>query len=373
MIKSHSKEGRKAERKKLGSLKSLTVQPRTRERYSLGLQSFFDFLKLEGLELPSKRDHMDALVGDYLEHLWADGEGRAAASNFLAALQDFDPKLRGQLPMSWRLMRTCATNEVPNRALPLTEAVLKAMVGWAFFHEHHKFGLSLLVAFYGLLRTGELLGLQAWQVHMTSSSQPAVLSLGLTKSGKRQGAAESVTLTEKPVLQLLWQWKANASTYEFLTPKPHVWRQLFQECLEGLKLQEWNFRPYSLRRGGATSFFVKVGVPWPSVAFGPLDSGQDSKNLFKFRTGHACRSSDPSVSTPSVSLSFWQFPSLHQTLEHALSSRSGGRGKSLNSAMKKAMKRVKSEEREELGVSYPFCPFLSWVQVVFPGLAGGCF
>ena len=66
---------------------------------------------------------MDALVGDYLEHLWADGEGRAAASNFLAALQDFDPKLRGQLPMSWRLMRTWATNEVPNRVSPLMIAI----------------------------------------------------------------------------------------------------------------------------------------------------------------------------------------------------------------------------------------------------------
>jgi hypothetical protein len=366
VIKSHSKEGRKAERKKLGSLKSLTVQPRTRERYSLGLQSFFDFLKLEGLELPSKRDHMDALVGDYLEHLWADGEGRAAASNFLAALQDFDPKLRGQLPMSWRLMRTWATNEVPNRAPPLTEAVLKAMVGWAFFHEHHKFGLSLLVAFYGLLRTGELLGLQAWQVHMTSSSQPAVLSLGLTKSGKRQGAAESVTLTEKPVLQLLWQWKANASTYEFLTPKPHVWRQLFQECLEGLKLQEWNFRPYSLRRGGATSFFVKVGSLDRVLLLGRWTAVKTAK--IYLNSGLAMLADlqiRPSLLRP-FHLVFDNFLVSHQTLEHAFSSRSGGRGKSLNSAMKasktamkKAMKRVKSEEREELGVSYPFCPFLS--------------
>ena len=54
---------------------------------------------MEGLELPAKRDKMDPLVGDYLEYLWAEGEGRATASNFLAALQDFDPKLKGQLPV----------------------------------------------------------------------------------------------------------------------------------------------------------------------------------------------------------------------------------------------------------------------------------
>ena len=47
--------------------------------------------------------------------------------------------------------------------------------------------------------------------------------------------------------------------HTYLTSKPHVWRQMFQDCLAGLKLEDWGFRPYSLRRGGATSYFVKVG------------------------------------------------------------------------------------------------------------------
>ena len=255
VIKSHDKESRKLQRKNLGSLKSLTVQPRTKARYEEGLNEFFSFLSKENLALPTKRDLMDALVGDYLEHLWAEGEGRAKASNFLAALQDYDPKLKGCLPMSWRLMKTWTANEVPNRAPPLTDSILKAVAGWAFFHEHHTFGLSLLVGYYGLLRTGELLSLQAWRVHMTSSSQSAVISLGLTKSGKRQGAAESVTISELPVLKLLWSWKQSASQFAFLTPKPHVWRQLFADCLISLKIEDWGFRPYScVEEEGATIF-----------------------------------------------------------------------------------------------------------------------
>ena len=201
--KAPSKENRREQRKQLGSLRSLTVLPKTRERYAASLTLFWDYLAREQLELPRRRDAMDALVSDYLEHMWSEGEGRAQASTFLAAIQDFDPKLKNQLPFSWRLMKTWVANEVPVRAPPLTEPVLKAMVGWAFFHHHFHFGLSLLVGFYGLLRTGELLALQAWQIHMTSNSQPAVLNLGLTKSGKRQGAAESVTLSELPVLNLL--------------------------------------------------------------------------------------------------------------------------------------------------------------------------
>ena len=256
---SRSKESRQQERKKLGSLRSLTVQPKTKQRYEDGLNKFFAFLRDEGLPLPRKRDGMDDVVSDYLEFLWSQGEGRAAASTFMAGLQDYDPKLKHCLPGSWRLLKTWAIQEVPSRAPPMTEDVLKAMVGWAVLQGHPIFALSLLVGFFGLLRTGELLSLQAWQIHMNSPLEPAVINLGLTKSGTRQGAAESVTLTEQPVLQLLWEWKKTVPPHTFLTLKPHGWRSLFGECLSKLKLDKWEFRPYSLRRGGATHLFVKCG------------------------------------------------------------------------------------------------------------------
>ena len=254
-----SKADGKKVRKDLGPLKGLTVQPRTKQRYHEGLQDFFAYLKRSNITLPKQRDSMDDLCSDYLEFLWSEGEGRACASNFLAALQDFDPKLRGRLPASWRLMKAWTLHEVPNRAPPMTEGVLRAMVGWSFLHEHFAFGISLLVGFYGLLRTGELLGVQNHQISMSSSSQPAVISLGLTKSGKRQGAAESITISERVVLQWLWWWKHSSSQFAFLTAKPHIWRATFNECLTALKLDPWSFRPYSLRRGGATFFFVKTG------------------------------------------------------------------------------------------------------------------
>ena len=254
-----TKEGRKLIRKDLGSLKSLTVQPVTRMRYHESLQSFFDYLKREGLVLPRLRDLLDPIVSDYLEFLWSEGEGRAKASTFLASLQDYDPKLKGMLPGSWRLMKAWTIHEVPVRAPPLTESVLKAMVGWAIFNDQSSFALSLLVGFHGLLRTGELLSLQAWQIHMVNGTSPAVINLGLTKSGQRQGAAESVTISDQVVLTQLWAWKQRVSAHTFLTEKPHVWRSTFSECLSSLKLASWEFRPYSLRRGGATHYFVKFG------------------------------------------------------------------------------------------------------------------
>ena len=119
--------------------------------------------------------------------------------------------------------------------------------------------ISLLWVWWYLLRTGELLALQAWQIHMTSASQPAVVNLGLTKSGKRQGAAESITLTDQALLTQLWAWKRRVPQHAFLTSKPHEWRAMFGLCLESLKLSAWEIRPYSLRRGGATHYFVKTG------------------------------------------------------------------------------------------------------------------
>ena len=231
---------------------------------------------------------MDALVGDYLEFLWGEGEGRAKASNCLAALQDFDPKLRGLV--SWRLMKAWTTNEVTNRAPPLTEAVLKAMAGWSFFNEHPTFGLSLLLAFYGLLRTGELLSLQSWQIHMTSPNKPAVVSLGLTKSGKGVGR------------------KLPPNTHTS-SPNP-MFGDNFLNFLMNVsmvsKIQEWGFRPYSLGRGGATSYFVKVGSLDRVLLLGCWTAIKIAKIYLNSGLAMLADIKNPTSTTSSVSLCFSQ-------------------------------------------------------------------
>lgn len=138
------------ERQRLGSLRQLTVQPSTRARYQKALDRFLAFLREENLELPSRRDHLDPLVMEYVEHLWVTGEGRGLAADTLASLQDFDTKIRGQLPGAWRLVKTWVTHELPNRAPPIPESVLHAMVGWSLYHELYSFATSLLLCFYGI-------------------------------------------------------------------------------------------------------------------------------------------------------------------------------------------------------------------------------
>ena len=122
-------------RKQLGSLKGLTVQPRTRERYQACLDKFVDWLGGEGLSLPKRAQAMDSVVSGYLEFLWAAGESKSVANNTLAALQDKEPGLKRRLTGSWRLLKAWLTAEIPNRAPPMTLTVLDALCGWFVMKE----------------------------------------------------------------------------------------------------------------------------------------------------------------------------------------------------------------------------------------------
>eukprot|EP00438_Fugacium_kawagutii_P030551 Skav236000 [mRNA] locus=scaffold348:439265:442676:+ [translate_table: standard] len=244
---------------RMRTLRELTVQPVTKARYENALQNFYQYLTNENLVLPHRMIQFDPMVADYVEFLWADGQGKTVASNTLAALQDKHPQLKGKLQESWRLRKTWSTHEVPNRAPPLPLDVLYAMVGLADFQENPGMALTLLLAYHGLLRTGELLSLKVQHVSISKAKGPAVLSLGLTKSGKRQGAAESVTVYNEDVCRRLFQWVSVFPAHTLLAGPSHAWRKQFAHLIEKLGFSTWDFRPYSLRRGGATQMFKSFG------------------------------------------------------------------------------------------------------------------
>ena len=87
----------------------------------------------------------------------------------------------------------------------------------------------------------------------------AVIALGLTKAGKRAGVQESVSVGHDTAFRYVQQWVALASPQQRLCPSPGRWRKLFKACIESLKLEPLELRPYSLRRGGATWWFCQHG------------------------------------------------------------------------------------------------------------------
>ena len=250
VLEGTTQASRAKERQRLGTLRGLTVQPATRVRYERALNRFLAFLKEEQLELPTRRSFLDPLVMEYIEHLWRTGEGRGLAADTLASLQDFDAKIRGQLPGAWRLVKTWVTHELPNRAPPMPETILHSMVGWSLYHQHFSFATSLLLCFYGTLRTGELLDVTRSRIDLSESLRVAVVSLGMTKAGKRAGAQESVTVGHDTAFRYLQHWMFLASTHQRLCPPAARWRKLFKLCIEALHLEPLDLRPYSLRGEG---------------------------------------------------------------------------------------------------------------------------
>ena len=281
VLEGRSKGDRKRQRKALGPLKGLTVSSKTQARYKNARDRFYDFPHRNQIEIPTKRDRFDSLVSEYIEFLWSEGEGRGLASDTIAGLQDLDPKLKGHLQQTWRLMKTWNTQEIPNRAPPLPEQAVLAMAGWGFFHGHFNFSVSILVCFYAMLRTGEVLGIRNSDIAMNSGTAPAVISLGLTKGGKRTGAAESVTLTAAVALKWLWLWKSQNGPRASLCPSASVWRKMFKSCLSDLSLSLFEFRPYSLRRGGSTFWFAKHGSLDRLLVAGRWQAARTARNYIK--------------------------------------------------------------------------------------------
>lgn len=72
-----------------------------------------------------------------------------------------------------------------------------------------------------------------------------------------QGAAESCVLGLDIAVKFIRQWKSIAGPATGFCSSPQKWRTLFNQALEALKLEAFGFRPYSLRRGGATWWFSK--------------------------------------------------------------------------------------------------------------------
>eukprot|EP00438_Fugacium_kawagutii_P006762 Skav228094 [mRNA] locus=scaffold784:46459:47475:+ [translate_table: standard] len=338
----------------MGSLRSLTVQPATKQRYQNAVDGFLRFLQTERISLPRQKERLDPLVGDYIEHLWSTGAGRALASDTLAGLQDKVPGLRHNLPGAWRLLKTWAIHEIPNRAPPIPEHILHAMAGWAFFKGHYGFGISLVIGFYTMLRSGELIDLKSWNILCSPNDRQALISLGLTKSGKRQGAAESVVLGMELAVKLVKKWKELATPSLPLVPSAYRWRLLFSQCLDALSLSAHAFRPHSLRRGGATFWFSKhqsldrilVQGRWAAQRSARIYINEGLAMLASFQVPRSNRHISPYLHVFSRTVATLSF----STLEPPRSGSAGGRGKKGKRKTKVRRKGPKKEQDLDFSV-----------------------
>ena len=250
---------RQQRRRALGTLKALSVKKGTRERYDRSLQKFFAYLQWHRFTLAATAASLDSQLEAYVENLWHEGDSRYLASDTVAAVQDVQPELRKALPRSWRVLKKWARHELPVRAPPLTQLWVHAICGWFCHSGMSSTALAVHLAFAALLRTGEMLGLRSKHIVASTLQGKIVLNLQVTKTSHKDAVMDSVVITDHALAWHLRAWQAKVSTDAFLVPMSGTtFRSHFSAALQNLQLSHFPFKPYSLRRGGATALFQTV-------------------------------------------------------------------------------------------------------------------
>jgi hypothetical protein len=235
----------------------LAVSEVTRRRYALALEEFMNWRRRENHAWPRTFDGLDLLVAEFVEWGWLEGLPKNGVANVLSSLQHHAPILKKKLPEAWRRYSSWCKREVASRAAPLSAELVVGAAGWCFQQGDASMGLSLLVSFQCLLRTGELFLLQKQHIVVGADLRTAVLSLGYTKSGKRTGETEHVTLDDSRLVRLLANHLQDKEPHYLLIGRsPSQWRARFSKVMNIFDINKRaNFKPYSLRQGGATHLY----------------------------------------------------------------------------------------------------------------------
>ena len=168
------------------------------------------------------------------------------------------PCLKRSLNLSWSLCSAWNRLELPTRALPFDPDTLVAFCGGLLRAGLERIAAGSILGFNVLSRTGELLTLTRGQVQL--GKDEAVIVFSQTKRGQRLGIDEPVVVRDPTVLLVLRFLCAGLEAGDSLLQcSERQLRSAYAHVSCCLDLQRWACRPYSLRRGGATTLFRATG------------------------------------------------------------------------------------------------------------------
>ena len=203
----------------------------------------------------------DEILSEYICQAWEHGLTRGQAGNALSASVTAYPQLRGRgrLPESRSLLNCWSRLEVPSQAPPLPALVAVALSHWLCSNNQFEAAFLILAGFDSFLTTRELLSL-TWRDVKVDGDDRGVISLAHTKVGQRSAAYEASVINDPIVGRLfrlarLRRAPGTSDDFYIYPGSESRFYSLFAEGLAALELQRFQFRPYSLRRGGATAFY----------------------------------------------------------------------------------------------------------------------
>ena len=252
-----TKELRAKARKEIGKLKHQVIRSSTEDRYLEVFHRFLKFHRLQRSFVIASFEEFDELTSEYIEMLWETGEPKSVANYTLAALQFFRPQLKQRLPWSWKLVKVWNQVELPIRATPMSPQLLLAYAGLALKWKQPRFAWLILVGFGLFLRTGEMLTLKRSDISF--GHDHAIIFVASSKGAKKKFLPlERLELREATPLWALRKLCENPGrTKDFFLwgESRRSFMSLWHDVTDNLKLSDCNYKPYSLRRGGASSAY----------------------------------------------------------------------------------------------------------------------
>ena len=222
------------------------ITKKTQERYYTGIQKL-----LPALHCVTTFLGLDEAICDWIQRARDEGECQHVVGDALCGLHHYEAWTKSHIPNSWKLFKVWRRLEHPNRAPPVVPQVLEAWAMHAVFHRNFDMAALLVLGFWGLLRTGELLQLGLCDVLVGECS--AVISLTNTKTNLKNSVKEMVSFQNSLALEIVRDAIEHKRRLNLM--RAPFWTTHFRL----FDMEQHSFRGYSLRRGGATHLFQTTG------------------------------------------------------------------------------------------------------------------
>lgn len=234
------------------------ISERTLRIYKREVAFFFHYFDLHGVSLPRSFAKLDAEVAEYINHLYQEDEAISRAGWLLSGLKRLYPRVRRELAISQQWYNNWCRSHTPHRAMPLTWPIVPAFVGLCLDQKWYHLALLLLTGFIFFLRLGEILALETADFAVDLSEGTVLIRIAASKTSPL--AQQSLVHHDATLASL------TSSLLQLLPPAGRVWpftATYFRTCFKALTsffdLGPFNFVPYSIRRGGATYFYIRLG------------------------------------------------------------------------------------------------------------------
>lgn len=237
-------------------LKYLGVRKRTIDLYKREVSLFFDYLSFHNIKVPTSMETLDLEIGEYINHLYQEGEAVSRAGWLLSGFRRLYPRTRRELCLAQQWYTNWTREHVPLRAVPMPWKVLLSLVGLCCHEDWPHLAICLLIGFTFFLRTQEVLSLHADDIEVSLPDQSVVIRLHRTKTSKQH--LQALTISDLTLAKLLTHLLPPLSSSRLWPWSTTYFRRCFTSLCTFFHLESIGFVPYSLRRGGATHFYVAL-------------------------------------------------------------------------------------------------------------------